>query len=187
MIRSSARSGSCSTRAAPGSSCPAPTPTPRSGRRPTPTGPRGRAPTWRRGPSAVCGGVTGRIRPSTRSSSRMTRCYSTCSPSGCPTRRYGAASWWRTRRRSTTIRRAHRVARLSLQPHVVERRRPGIGIDQHDAGLRHPRPDPARPDVLEDGPHAYALVDEPLDLVEQGLPLGPVRLAALLLVEGVQV
>src|SRR5262245_63923043 len=71
----------------------------------------------------------------------------------------------RTSRRSARTERTRRMSVL-LQAHVFERRRPRIRIDQHERGLGHPGPDPAGPDVLEDGCDAHALVHELLDLVQ---------------------
>src|SRR5439155_7337036 len=59
-------------------------------------------------PSGACGAATGRTRASSQNTSRTTPCSSTCSATGCPTRRFATASWWRTRRPCTTSRRASR-------------------------------------------------------------------------------
>src|SRR6266498_54995 len=76
---------------------------------------------------------------------------------------------------------------LLLQPHLLERRRPRIRIDQHQRGLLHAQPDRARPVEFEDGPESHALVEGLLDLVQHGLALLPVGLHGLLLVERVDV
>src|SRR2546428_779838 len=68
-----------------------------------------------------------------------------------------------------------------LQPHLFQRRRPGIGIDQHERGLLHPGADAARPDIVVDRAIPDALVHQALDLVQHGLPLGMIRLHGLLL------
>src|SRR5262249_21631815 len=67
-----------------------------------------------------------------------------------------------------------------LQAHILERRRPGVGVDRHQRRLLHPRSDAARPDVEPDGREHHALVHELLDLVQQGLAFRPVRLTVLL-------
>src|SRR5207245_9112989 len=74
-----------------------------------------------------------------------------------------------------------------LRPYLLERCRPGIGIDQHQRGLLHARPDSARPEELEDGPEAHALVEGLLDLVQQGLAPLAIGLDGLVLVQGVDV
>src|SRR6266849_6251217 len=74
-----------------------------------------------------------------------------------------------------------------LQPDLLERRRPGIGVDQHQRGLLHARPDPAGPEELEDGPESHALVERLLDLVQHDLALLPIGLHGLLLVERVDI
>src|SRR6266481_3638315 len=74
-----------------------------------------------------------------------------------------------------------------LEPHVLQGRRPRVGIDQHQGGLGHPRAHPARPDVIHDRCEADPLVERALDLVQQDLPLAGVGLPALLLVERVDV
>src|SRR5215813_179286 len=74
-----------------------------------------------------------------------------------------------------------------LQSDFLERRRPWIRIDQHEARLLHARAHAARPDVLEDRAEAHALVEDLLDLVQHRLPLLAVGLARLLLVERVDV
>src|SRR6185436_9156722 len=74
-----------------------------------------------------------------------------------------------------------------LEPDLFQRRRPGIGIDQHERGLGHPRPDAAGPHVLEDRAVAHPLVDQPLNLVELRFALLVVCLHCLLLEEGVEV
>src|SRR6266850_190393 len=74
-----------------------------------------------------------------------------------------------------------------LEPYLLERRRPRIGIDEHQCGLLHARPDAARPVELEDGRETHALVEHLLDLEQQGLALLAIRLHGLLLVERVDV
>src|SRR5919198_827280 len=76
---------------------------------------------------------------------------------------------------------------LRFQAYLFHRCGPRIRVDEHERGLRHPRPDAARPDVLVDGPEPHPFVEQLLDLVEERLPLFPVRLQRLLLVEGVDV
>src|SRR5207237_2796126 len=74
-----------------------------------------------------------------------------------------------------------------LEADVLERGRPRIRIDHQEGGVGDAGPDGARPDVLVDRGEAHALVDELLDLVEQGLALFPVELAGLLLPQRVDV
>src|SRR5919198_5914264 len=76
---------------------------------------------------------------------------------------------------------------LRFQAYLFHRRGPRIRVDEHERGLRHPRPDAARPDVLVDGPEPHPFVEELLDLVQERLALFPVALQRLLLVEGVDV
>src|SRR5262245_30969906 len=75
----------------------------------------------------------------------------------------------------------------ALQPDLFEWRRPRIGIDEHQRWLGHARSDAARPDILEDGAVAHALVHEALDLMQHRLALLPVRLRGLLLEKSVDV
>src|SRR5262249_21334083 len=70
---------------------------------------------------------------------------------------------------------------LRLQAHVLQRGRPGIRIDQHQARFRDAGPDAARPDELVERAEARAVVEHLLDLVERGLALHAVDLARLLL------
>ena len=98
-------------------------------------------------------------------------------------RRTDRRSAGRTRRAGTRARRRRGLARrrpssVLLQAHVLERRRPRVRVDHHQRRLGHPRPDRARPDVLEDRRQAHALVDGLLDLVQDRLALLPVGLAA---------
>src|SRR5437870_12598028 len=76
---------------------------------------------------------------------------------------------------------------VSLQAYLFERRRPGVGIDQHQRRLLDPRADPARPDVVPDRAEPHPLVDELLDLVQQRLALAAIGHERLLLVERVDV
>src|SRR5580765_8651266 len=92
----------------------------------------------------------------------------------------------KARRSTVTTSRAISTSAL-LQPHVFERRRPGIGVDQHERRILDARPDAAGPDVLEDRRDARALVHDLLDLVQERLALLTVGLARLLLVERVGV
>src|SRR4029453_14014371 len=70
-----------------------------------------------------------------------------------------------------------------LQPPVFDGRRPRVRVDQHQSRLRHLGADPARPDVIVDGPEPHPLVKQPLDLVEHRLAFLPVGLPGLLLEE----
>src|SRR3989442_471286 len=74
-----------------------------------------------------------------------------------------------------------------LETHFLQGRRPGPGVDEHQRGLRHPPPHPARPDVFIDGPEPHPLLEQPLDLVQHRLALLPVGLPGLLLVQVVDV
>src|SRR5690348_13197502 len=76
---------------------------------------------------------------------------------------------------------------LLLQPHFFQRRRPRIGIDQHQGGLGDARADAARPAVLPDRAQADAFVHEPLDLVQDRLALRAIGFARLLRVEFVDI
>src|SRR5262245_19432602 len=62
-------------------------------------------------------------------------------------------------------------ALLFLQPHLFQRRGPGVRVDQVQRRLVHAGADPAGPPVLEDRREAYALVQGLLDLVQHGLAL----------------
>src|SRR5262245_18310422 len=79
------------------------------------------------------------------------------------------------------------VSLARLQAHLFEGSRPRVRVDQHQRRLGHPRPDAAWPDVLEDGPEPYALVEDLLDLMEHRLALLPAGLHGLLPVERVVV
>src|SRR4030095_11356590 len=79
------------------------------------------------------------------------------------------------------------VGRLLLQAHLLEGRRPGIRVDEHQRGLGRARAHRARPDVGVDRGEAYALGQLLLDAVEQRLALLAVDLARLLGVEGLDV
>src|SRR5438093_12869457 len=58
-------------------------------------------------------------------------------------------------------------ARLALlEPDLFERRRPWIGIDEHERGVLHAGGDPARADAVVDGGEAHAGVALWLDLRE---------------------
>src|SRR5436190_23513918 len=66
-----------------------------------------------------------------------------------------------------------------FEAHLFKRRRPRVGVDQHQRGLIHARTHPAGPDVLEDRTVPDALVHEALDLVQHSLPLTTIRLHSL--------
>src|SRR5712691_8891698 len=74
-----------------------------------------------------------------------------------------------------------------LQTDLFERRRPGIGVDEHQRRLLHPRSDPTRPNVLVQGPEAHALVQKLLDFVQEGGALAVVEFDCLLFVQRVDV
>src|SRR6266498_1845127 len=76
---------------------------------------------------------------------------------------------------------------LLLEAHLFERRRPRVGVDQHQRGLLHPGPDSRRPDVFPDGREPHPLVDDLLDLVQQRLALAAIGHEGLLLVQRVDV
>src|SRR5712691_8134192 len=61
-----------------------------------------------------------------------------------------------------------------LETYFFQRRRPGIGVDQHQRGFLHTRPHSTRPYVVPDGPEPHPLVQELLDLAQEGLALLPV-------------
>src|SRR5262245_62432963 len=82
---------------------------------------------------------------------------------------------------------AARTALARLQAHLFERRRPRVGVDQHQRGLGHAGTDAARPDEFPERPEPHALVEELLDLVEYRLALAPIGLPRLLPVERVDV
>src|SRR5688572_530553 len=101
------------------------------------------------------------------------------SPSAAPGRRTNSRSCSATPSPGDSIRRARRLLRFELD--VLERRRPRVGVDQHQARLGHAGPDAARPDELVERTEPRPLVDELLDLVEHRLALLPVGLPRLLL------
>src|ERR671919_517185 len=116
---------------------------------------------------------------------------------GCPPTRghyTRMRSWGLVRRRIGVGRQAMpkglvrrgRIA-LLLQPHLFQRRGPRIGINQHQCGLLDARPDAAWPIVVPDRPKPYPLMEQLLDLVQQGLPLAAVGLHRLLLVKCIDV
>src|SRR5439155_20107935 len=74
-----------------------------------------------------------------------------------------------------------------LQLDLFQRRRPWIGIDQHERGLGHARADAARPDVLPDRSEPHAVVQDLLDLDQERFALLLVGFERLLLVEKVDV
>src|SRR5882762_166193 len=74
-----------------------------------------------------------------------------------------------------------------LQADLFERRRPGVGVDEHQCRVRDPRPDATWPDVLVDRRDPDPVVDDLLDLVQQRLTLLPVGFSRLLPVERVDV
>src|SRR5437879_8559220 len=47
-----------------------------------------------------------------------------------------------------------------LEPHVLQRSRPRVGVDQHQRRLRDARPDRARPAALPERPEPDALVEQ---------------------------
>src|SRR6185295_15481895 len=76
---------------------------------------------------------------------------------------------------------------ILFQTHLFQRRRPRVGVDQHQRRLGHARAHPARPHVLEDGTVPDALMYEALDVVQNRLPLLPIGLNGLLLEERVDI
>src|SRR5207249_7873004 len=60
-----------------------------------------------------------------------------------------------------------RRASAWLEPDLLERSRPRVGVDQHQRGLGHAGPDAARPDELVERTEPRALVEELLDLMQQ--------------------
>src|SRR6266540_2236138 len=99
------------------------------------------------------------------------------------------AATWSTPRRisSTKIPKCMPPPLALLEPDFRERCRPRLWVDQHQSGLLHAWPDTARPDVLEDRPEPHPFVERLLDLVQHRLPLLPIGLSGLLLVERVDV
>src|SRR5207245_8449620 len=178
--RPGARSGVPSARPTPGGLSGAPTRAP---------GSRRRTPSAFSSPSTAAKLHARATCPAWASGSRSRACASSA--------RAGAFPWTRgakrARRSACTCRAPHtcrartRCRLLLLQPYLLEWRRPGVGIDQHQPGLLHARPDSARPEELEDGTEAHALVEGLLDLVQQGLALLAIGLDGLLPVQGVDV
>src|SRR3989442_11911840 len=79
-------------------------------------------------------------------------------------------------------------ARLALlEPHLFERRRPRIRVNEHERGVLHARTDPARPDVVVDRREAHAVVELLLNLREHRRALLLVQLLRLLAVERLDV
>src|SRR6266478_6705044 len=71
--------------------------------------------------------------------------------------------------------------------HLFERRRPRVGIDQHQRRLLDPWAHAARPDVVPDRPEPHPLVQELLDLMEQRLAFTAIAHEGLFLVQRVDV
>src|SRR5258705_4124853 len=69
-----------------------------------------------------------------------------------------------------------------LQPHILQRSRPRKGIDLHQRDLLDARPDPARPEIVEDRRKPGPLVQGFLDPVQHHLALRRVRFGELPLV-----
>src|SRR5215510_4472042 len=74
-----------------------------------------------------------------------------------------------------------------LEPYLFERRRPRVGIDQHQPRLLNSWSNSARPDVFPDGPKHHAFVYKVLDLVQERFTLAAISLAVLLFEERVDV
>src|SRR5262249_7989523 len=72
------------------------------------------------------------------------------------------------------------VCSLRFQAHLFQGSSPGVGLDQPQPWLLHPRSYAARPHKEKDGHEHSTLVHELLDLVHQRLALTPVRLHVLL-------
>src|SRR5438105_4585403 len=125
--------------------------------------------------------------PASASASRSRACSSSARAGAFPSTRAPNMA----RRSACTCRAPHacrartRCRLLLLQPYLLEWRRPGIGVDQHQRRFLHAGPDSARPEELEDRPEPHALVEGLLDLVQHGLALLAIGLDRLLLVEGV--
>src|SRR5437879_11094852 len=78
---------------------------------------------------------------------------------------------------------------ISVPPelYLFERRRPRVGIDQHQRRLLDPWAHAARPDVVPDRPEPHPLVQELLDLMEQRLAFAAIAHEGLFLVQRVDV
>jgi len=77
------------------------------------------------------------------------------------------------------------ISSVPSEPHLFERRRPGIRVDQHQRRLFDAWPHAARPDVFPDRTEPHPLVDELLDLVQQSLAFAAIGHERLLPVERV--